>query len=112
MHDKPNVTTAYALLYKIMKDEWLSGDKDNEAPTYTRIAFEYIMGCKLDEAIRRYTPATILGAVRLFLDNDSMECTCPPDWTSENCFECTVTKLASSEIRARDKMIRQGVLND
>jgi len=105
-----SVTTAYSVLYTIMKDEYLGGDPNDEASTYTRIAFKFIMGCGLDEAIMRYSPSTIMGALKLFLDNESMECECPPDRTSDACFQCSVDKQAKKELKARHNLVARGVI--
>lgn len=106
------VTTPYSVLYTVIRNEYLAGDPNDEASTYTRIAFKFIMGCDLHEAIAKYSSSTIMGALKLYLDNESMECECPPDHTSESCFQCVVDKQAKKELKARHNLVQQGVIND
>jgi hypothetical protein len=104
------VMSAYRKLYDVMTDEYLNGDKANEAYTYTQVAFKFITGCTFEQAISRYSASLIAGTITIFLAECNMECTCPPDWMSEDCFPCNVDKQAKKELKAIHNLVAQGVI--
>jgi hypothetical protein len=112
IEDTEIVMATYGKLYDVMVNEYLNGDKANEAYTYTQVAFKFITGCTFEQAIAKYSASLIAGTINIFLAEHDMECTCPPDWMSEDCFPCNVDKQAKKELKARHNLVRQGVLHE
>ena len=101
----------YKALCEVMVD-YRGGKHDDDTLIYTQIAFKFITGVSFNEAVEKYSASLIAGTITIFLAEHNLECTCPPDWQSEDCFQCNVDRDAKKEIQARNNLLKQGVINE
>ena len=108
--DVPYMMAAYKKLCEAIAI-YRGGKRDDDTLIYTQIAFKFITGIAFAQAVEKHTASLIADTITIFLAESNMECTCPPDWISEDCFQCNVDRDAKKQINARNNLLKQGVIN-
>lgn len=100
---------AYGKLYDIM----MGVCEEAHAPIYTAMALREILGFDMYYALEGLEVMKIAThQLDIYLDVGNFECECPDNEVSPVCFACNVDEASKNIIKAREKLARQGVVNE
>ena len=100
---------AYNRLYEIM----MGVCEKEHTPTYTAMAMREIVGFDHYYALEKLEVMKIAThQLNIYLDVGNFECECPDESKSPVCFACNVDEASKNIIKAREKLVRKGVVND
>ena len=102
-------TLAYGKLYEIM----MGVCEEAHAPIYTAMAMREIVGFDHYYALESLERMKIVThQMNIYLDVGNFECECPDNGVSPVCFACNVDEASKNIIKAREKMVRKGLVNE